>query len=73
MDLVFPTSSAVHFNALLVDEKNPIQYVATLAWSDRDIQPSPAEIASREQPASNEVIHMYNAYNSHLNKKKAPA
>ena len=72
MDLVFPMSSDVHFNALLVDEKNPIQYVATLAWSDRDVQPSLAEIESRDQPANGDLLKMYNAYNFHLNKKKAP-
>jgi hypothetical protein len=72
MDLIFPMSSSVHFNAVLVDDKNPVPYLATLAWSDRDVQPSAAVIDSRDRPADDYIIKMYKAYNEHLIKKNPP-
>jgi len=62
LEEAFPIASPIHFNAVLIDERNPVQYIATLAWRKNDVLPSTAEMSRRDQPPDSQLIQLYRDY-----------
>lgn len=58
----YPLASAIHFNAVLIDERNPVQYMATIVWSKRDVLPNAAELARRDVAPESHLLQVYRKY-----------
>lgn len=58
----YPINSMLHVNATLLNDKKPVQYMATLAWSIHKVVLSQEESELRDSPLTKESLKLYRAF-----------